>query len=285
MGLTIKELLLLGEKTLKDAGVADHEISAGALLGFVTDMDKKELFLNRDLDVSDALIYTYFSLISRRAVGEPLQYITGEQYFMGHRFAVNPSVLIPRPETEILAEKAIDYLRSTCGAKTVLDLCTGSGALAVSIALACPDTEVTASDVSAEALATAKQNAKELGVSDRVGFVKSDLFDACDSKYDLIVTNPPYIRTGDLAGLAREIADHEPVSALDGGADGLGFYRRIAADAPARMNPGARVMSEIGAGQAGDAAAIFTEAGFSGIEILRDYNGLDRVLIAAGGRT
>ena len=293
MGLTIKELLPIGEKTLKDAGVENYMIDAGTLYCFAAGTDKKELFLNQDSVVNETYKEEYFSLIDRRAAGEPLQYITGEQYFMGHRLAVDPSVLIPRPETEILAEKAVDYLHSyrdakavldLCtgsGAGSVLDLCTGSGALAVSIAIACPDIQGTASDISADALAVAEQNAKDLGVSDRVVFIESDLFDAFGhvNKFDLIVTNPPYIRSGDFAGLAREITEHEPVLALDGGADGLDFYRRIAADARACMNPGACLMTEIGFDQAEDVTAILTDAGFTIIEVIRDYNGLDRVLI------
>jgi len=284
LGLTIKELLPVGEKTLKDAGVENYKIDAEALLGFVSGMDKKDLFLNQDSDVSDSLIYKYFALLSRRKIGEPLQYITGEQYFMGHRFAVDTSVLIPRPETEILAEKAIEYLKSNCDANSVLDLCTGSGALAISIALACPNVKVAASDVSAAALAVAKQNAIDLGISGRIDFIESDLFAAFGhmNKFDLIVTNPPYIRSEDLSGLTREIKDHEPLSALDGGPDGLDFYKRIATDARTYMNNDACMMTEIGADQACDVTAIFTESGFTIIGIFRDYNDLDRVLMVSG---
>jgi len=274
----IKDLLSEGEKILLAAGLENCRGDAETLLGHETGMDKKDLFLNRDSEVDDKCKKSYFELIRRRASREPLQYITGEQYFMGHRFSVDPSVLIPRPETEILAEKVIEYLRARNDAKTVLDLCTGSGALAISIAIACPDLKVTASDVSPEALAVAKRNANELGVSSRVSFIESDLFAACTEKYDLIVTNPPYIRTGDLAGLAREISAHEPLSALDGGDDGLDFYRRIAEDARAHMSEEACLMAEIGADQAEDAAAVFSAAGFTVIEIIQDLSNRDRII-------
>jgi len=287
LGLKIKELIPIGENILRDAGVEDYKIDAEALLGYEIGFDKKKMFMNWTYEVSDERSEAWFDLVNRRASGEPLQYITGEQYFMGHRFLVDPMVLIPRPETELLAEKAVAYLRARGGAKHVLDLCTGSGALAISIAKACPRLKVTASDVSARALSVAKKNAAALGVAGRVAFAESDLFAAFrkgsfgfGKKYDLIVTNPPYIKTGDLENLAREIKEHEPLSALDGGADGLDFYRRIASDARGCMRPGACLMAEIGYDQAEAASAIFAGAGFTSIEIFRDLSGLDRILQA-----
>ena len=281
MGLRIKDLIPLGEKILQSAGVEDYKIDAEALLGFEIGFDKKKMFMDGAYEVSDERREAWFDLINRRAAGEPLQYITGEQYFMGHRFTVNPSVLIPRPETEILAEKAIGYLQTNSGTKFVLDLCTGSGALAVSIAKACPAPAITASDISAEALATAKTNAEFLGVSDRINFVLSDLFADLDKKFDLIVTNPPYIRTEDFTGLSREIREHEPLKALDGGADGLDFYRRFASEARAYMRPGACLMTEIGFDQADAVSALFEESGFNSIKVFKDYNSLDRIVTAS----
>jgi len=276
---TINELITNGEKILRDAGVEDHKIDAEALLAFVTGFDKKTLFLNRVCEVSDEQYASWIALLNRRASGEPLQYIIGEQFFMGHRFSVSPSVLIPRPETEILADKAIKYI-SENDVKNALDLCTGSGALAISIAKACPRVKITASDISEKALSVAKQNAKDLDVSDQVDYVESDLFSALSKEvFDLIITNPPYIKTDDLAGLSREIREYEPLSALDGGADGLDFYRRIAMKARAFMSAGACLMTEIGADQANSIASIFTDAGFTAIEIIKDYNDLDRLLI------
>jgi len=283
VGLRIKDLIPIGERILQNAGVVDYKIDAEALLGFEIGFDKQKMFMNWTYEVSDERSEAWFDLINRRAAGEPLQYITGEQYFMGHRFIVSPSVLIPRPETELLAEKAIDFLN---GPKSVLDLCTGSGVLAISIAKACPRARIAASDVSEEALVVAKKNAAALGVSGRIDFTRGDLFSgfrggSFGKKFDLIVTNPPYIKTGDFENLSREIRDHEPAMALDGGADGLDFYRRIAADARAYMRPGARVMAEIGADQGDDIAALFYETGFTNIKIIQDYSSLDRILIAS----
>ncbi|MDR3364659.1 MAG: peptide chain release factor N(5)-glutamine methyltransferase [Clostridiales Family XIII bacterium] len=285
MGLTIKEIIPIGERILENSGVENFSIDAEALLGFEIGFDKKKIFMNWTHEVGDGHSERYFDLVNRRAAGEPLQYIMGEQVFMGHRFFVDPSVLIPRPETEALAEKAIAYLKTHESAKAVLDLCTGSGALAVSLAKACPGFKYTAADISAQALGVAKQNAAKLGVSGRIEFMQSDLFGALKrgafgKKYGLIVTNPPYIRTGELAGLQREIAGHEPMLALDGGADGLDFYRRIAAGARPYLRPGGLVLAEIGCDQAAEATAIFAAAGFADTEVYRDLSGRDRIVKA-----
>ena len=285
MGLTIKELVRIGGQLLKSGGVENADNDAEALLGFEVGFDKQKMFMNRTYEVDDARSDAYFDLVNRRAAGEPLQYITGEQYFMGHRFGVDPSALIPRPETEALAEMAIAFLNAQAGAKTALDLCTGSGALAVSVAKACPRARITASDISTQALYVAIRNARDLDVFGRIDFVESDLFASIKSgafgkKFDLIMTNPPYIRTGDLAGLQREIACHEPAAALDGGADGLDFYRRIAARARAYMRDEGCIIMEIGHDQARDVSAVFEAEGFKIAEVAQDLAGLDRIVTA-----
>ena len=285
MGLTIKELIPIGEKILANASVENHKNNAEILLGFVISFDRQKIFMNWTYEVDDPHCESYFDLINRRAAGEPLQYITNEQYFFGHRLNVNPSVLIPRPETELLAEKAILFLQTREKAKMALDLCTGSGALAISIAKACPRIKITASDISEPALSVAMKNAYALGVSDRIDFVNSYLFESIkpktlNKKFDLIVTNPPYIKTGDLENLQIEIRDHEPMPALDGGEDGLAFYRRIAAKTMVYMRPGASLMAEIGHDQANDVTAIFEGAGLKKIEVFEDLSGLDRIVSA-----
>ena len=285
MGLIIKELIPIGEKILNNAGIEDNVHEVEALLGVVISFDRQKIFMNWTYEVDDAHCETFFDLVHKRASGEPLQYITGEQYFYGHRISVDPSVLIPRPETELLVEKAISYLGSHDKARLALDLCTGSGAIAISIAKACPRIAVTATDDSEQALSVARKNAQALGVNGRIEFVKSNLFEsiktgAFGKKYDLIVTNPPYIKTGDLANLQIEIRDYEPMHALDGGEDGLDFYRRIAKGAIACMRKGACLMAEIGHDQANEASSIFEKAGFRNIEVFRDLAGLDRIITA-----
>jgi len=293
MGLTVKELLFIGNIFLDESGIENAPHDAEVLLGFEIGSDRQKIFMNQMRTINEAHCKNYIDLINRRAAGEPLQYITGESYFMGFRFSVNPTVLIPRPETEILADIAIAYLQARDGrdeAENVLDLCTGSGALAISIAISCPRVKVTASDISEQALLTAKKNAADHGVRERVTFVKSDLFDSfkhdesgndnSNNKFDLIITNPPYIKTGELAGLQKEIKDHEPMSALDGGADGLDFYRRIAKDALLYLREGGCVMAEIGFDQAKDVSDIFLSAGFANCESFKDLAGLDRIVKA-----
>ena len=309
LSMRIRELIIAGEGLLRAGGVEECKIDAEALLCFEIGCDRQRIFLDWGSEVDGARSESYFNLIGRRAAGEPLQYITGEQYFMGHRFAVGPQTLIPRPETEILAERAIAFVKAHAEVRTVLDLCTGSGALAVSLALACPHLKITASDISEQALITASKNEHALGAADRITFVNSDLFDSLDADsyggdsldsttcgkmknvltgsldnrescetFGLIVTNPPYIKTADLASLAREIKDHEPLAALDGGADGLDFYRRIAKEAGHWLCPGGCLMAEIGAGQARDVAALFEAAGFTHTETTRDLSGFARVM-------
>ena len=284
MGLTIKELIPIGEKILKDGGVTENAPhDAEALLGFELGFDKQKIFMNWTYEPDASHIESYFDLANRRAAGEPLQYITGEQYFMGHRFVVNPSVLIPRPETEVLAEKVISLLNESIKAKNVLDLCTGSGALAISIAKACPRLKITATDISEEALAVARQNASALSAAGRINFVQSDLFEEIKTgifgkKFDLVAVNPPYIKSADIFSLPREIKEHEPELALDGGEDGLAFYRRIAEAIPPYLKANARLITEIGLGQAQDVSSIFESVGFGNTKLIKDLTGTDRIL-------
>ncbi|MDR0875926.1 MAG: peptide chain release factor N(5)-glutamine methyltransferase [Clostridiales Family XIII bacterium] len=275
------------------------------LLCYVLGIDRAGLFLRQSngekLDGADRARYE--GLASRVLAGEPVQYVTGEAYFMGHRFAVDPAVLIPRPETEVLCDMAIRDLTALARARAsasmpagegapalcVLDLCTGSGALAVSIALAVPEARVTASDISADALSVARMNAQELGASDRIHFLKSDLLadlhgrdgDGAPVRYDLIVTNPPYIPTGDIADLQREVRDHEPMTALDGGTDGLDFYRRIAAEAGGFLADGGTLLAEIGWDQGAQVKAALEAAGFFEVSVFQDLAGRDRIVRAA----
>ena len=283
MYITIKDLIRQGERILKASKIDNAGNDAETLLGFLAGFDKQQLFMNQGFIVDDFLQKKYLEMIERRSAGEPLQYITGEQYFLGHRFSVDSSVLIIRPETEILAEKAISYLFSNKGASDVLDLCTGSGVLAVSIAKACPDVRITASDISAGALSVAMKNARSLDVCDRIDFIQSDLFKEIKNNYagkefDLIVTNPPYIRSGDIDSLQKEIREYEPVLALDGGIDGLDFYRAIASEAGGFMRPNACILAEVGHDQAADVLAIFRGSGFKNLKVYKDLSGFDRII-------
>jgi release factor glutamine methyltransferase len=286
MGISIKELIPVGERILQAGGVEEYKLDAESLLCFEIGFDKKKIFMNWTYEVDDAHVDGYLDKISRRAAGEPLQYITGEQYFMGRRFAVGPTVLIPRPETESLTEKAIQYLAGRRSANMALDLCTGSGAIAVSLALKFHSLKVTASDISKEALVTASRNARAHGVAPRIEFVRSNLFSSIKKgglsgkKFDLIISNPPYIRSGDIGELQREIREHEPMAALDGGEDGLDFYRKIAAGAKAYMKKDGCLMLEIGADQGVDVRTILENAEFREAAIFPDLSGRDRIAMA-----
>ncbi|MDR3305821.1 MAG: peptide chain release factor N(5)-glutamine methyltransferase [Clostridiales Family XIII bacterium] len=286
MGLTIKELIPIGEGILKIGGVSDYKADAQSLLEYEIGFDKKKIFMNWTFEVEDHRVEGYLDKIRQRAEGMPLQYITEEQYFMGRRFAVNEHVLIPRPETESLTEKAAEYLAARKKANTVLDLGTGSGAIVCSLARKFPGLKFTAADISGDALRVAKKNAAALGAAGRIEFIQSDLFASLKSggltgkKFDLIISNPPYIKSADIAGLQREIRDHEPIGALDGGADGLDFYRRIARDSTAYFKKDACLFLEIGADQGRDVSEILAEAGFANIEISRDLTGRDRIIKA-----
>ena len=208
--------------------------------------------------------------VRRREAGEPLQYVEGFAFFMGRRFRVDERVLIPRPDTEILAERALQYLEAL-PAPRVLDLCTGSGALAVTIAAQRPDARVVACDISEEALCVARENAAGLNAS----FARGDLFAAVEGAFDVIVCNPPYLTAEDMLSLQREVR-YEPALALRGGADGLDFYRRIARELPVRLRRAA--FFEVGAGQARDVAQILRAALPGRCEIARDLAGIERVV-------
>ena len=321
MGKNIRTIYNEGQERLAAGGVHDAAFDARALLSFVLGIPFREIPLHYMDDVTDEEKEQFDKLIRRRIGGEPLQYITGEQEFMGLSFHVDSRVLIPRLDTEILAERAINYVDKLIASAEcadgqppvrVLDLCCGSGAIGLSIAAladgghsasqigdkaavstdaarieaAAADTapvDVVLTDISADALEVARQNAKALGVFDRVRLVRSDLFGglAGQEGFDLIVSNPPYIRTDVIATLDEEVRGHEPMLALDGGADGLDIYRRIAGEAPDFLKAGGCLMMEIGCDQAKDVAALLEE-GFDGVEVVKDLAGLDRVVVAKG---
>jgi len=282
----IRDILKQGKAALAKAGVDGAERDAETLLCFVLGIERARLFLRGEREAGEELAEQYFEFVSRRASGEPLQYIIGEQDFFGRIFAVGEGVLVPRPETEVLASLALEYLKwrsDVSGVEaseklSLLDLCTGSGILAITLALEFSALgRVVASDISKDALSYAKENAHSLGASN-IEFAQGDLFEAINGKFDLIVCNPPYVRKDEIAGLQREIKDYEPYAALDGGEDGLDFYRRIAANARGYLNKSGALFLEIGADQGGDVQDIFTEKGFMQTTLLQDLAGRDRVL-------
>lgn len=287
MGRTYRELLKEGISLLKSGGIADAPIDAELLLLHIIGKPRSFLFLHgNDLcRAEDA--DRYADLIDRRRRGEPAQYITGCQEFMGLEFRVDPSVLIPRQDTETLVEKALEAAENMPGALRILDMCCGSGAIAVSMASFLPDVRVTACDISRAALRTAGENAKRNGVSEKVEFLHSDMFSVFEKNagpagkpsFDLILSNPPYIRSDVIPTLQREITEHEPASALDGGKDGLFFYRILAEKSWKYLKKEGMLFMEIGHDQAEDVLSLFSSSGhYTDAGVIRDLAGLDRVV-------
>ena len=280
--MTYRELYEYGKSRLSEAGIAEAGLDARLLLEYVCHADRNELILYADRERNSMEEQFYRMVIEKRALRIPLQHITGEQEFMGLSFQVNEHVLIPRQDTEILVEEAMRHLGD---GMRILDLCTGSGCILLSLLKYSNECEGVGIDISEEALKTARENAEKLGL-DAV-FLAGDLFGPLadfvskrtpDRLFDMVVSNPPYIETAVIDTLMPEVRDHEPFCALDGGADGLQFYRRILAEAPAHMRRGAVLLFEIGCGQGEAVARLMQEAGFVQVEVLQDYAGLDRVV-------
>ncbi|MBQ8137462.1 MAG: peptide chain release factor N(5)-glutamine methyltransferase [Clostridia bacterium] len=270
--MTIGSLLDEGKRTLLASGVPDAAYDASALLAEALQTERLSLLLQKSACVPADQEALFRGWIQRRASREPLQYILGKAYFCGRPFAVQPGVLIPRFDTESLMEEALSLCQrgSSLGA---LDLCTGSGALAITLALERPECRVFASDISDEALACAKRNAKALGAD--VRFLAGDLFEAAKGlTFDLIISNPPYIPEGDLPALQREVL-FEPPLALSGGADGLDFYRRILRSLSDHLCPGGSLCLECGDGQAEALAALLAPR-FAETRSYLDLNGKKR---------
>ena len=288
MSLIMKELIQIGESALSKAGCMDPRIDAELIMMYLLKMDKQQLFIKSPALLDEKTCEGYFKLIDIRAGGTPVQYITGEQEFMGITFKVNENVLIPRQDTETLVEEIIkdykDLSKIPHGGWQFLDLCCGSGAIGVSLCKLMKEVKTTAADISGKALGVARENAQNAGVTKQMKFVESDLFNAMKkglggTKYHMIASNPPYIRRDVIPALQREIVEHEPLLALDGGIDGLDFYRRIAAESPDYLKPDGLLYLEIGHDQAQDVCSLLEETGrFDDIAVVRDLVGHDRVV-------
>ncbi len=274
--MNISEWLGRAQALLADAGCPDPEIDARWMAEDTLHMSRTDLKFESDRAIAPDQLAQLEEMLKRRASGEPVQYILGSADFMGLKFQVDRSVLIPRQDTETLVESALIALRAYA-APAVLDLCAGSGCIGLSIKSLAADADVTLADVSREALEVARKNMRALGVAAMLRH--GDLFRAVGrDRFDLIVSNPPYIPRGELAGLQREVR-FEPALALDGGPDGLDFYRRIAEEAPEHLNPGGAVYLEVGAGEA-DAVQNMLAARFADSGRIRDLNDIDRVVWA-----
>lgn len=265
-----------GRKALQEAGITEADLDARYLLEAVCSTDHNTLLAHPDREVSEEEKSQYEALIGKRKTRIPLQQLTGHQEFMGLDFCVNESVLIPRQDTEILVEEAMKELHD---GMRVLDLCTGSGCILISLLHYSNDCEGVGVDISGEALKVAKENAARLlGENAKVSFLEGDLYEKAEGFFDRIVSNPPYIRPEVIEGLMPEVKEHEPRIALDGGADGLSFYRRIIAGSKAHLKPGGMLFFEIGCDQAEAVAGLMEKGDYEEIRVIRDYAGLDRVV-------
>lgn len=270
--MIMHDMLSKGTDTLQQAGITECRLDAWYLLSYCMGITKSQYYMRMNDDVDSHEVCKYEKLINRRAGRVPLQYITGSQEFMGLDFKVNEAVLIPRQDTEVLVSLALQY----ADGKRVLDMCTGSGCIAVSIAKLADNASVTAVDISKEALCLAKENAKNNGVD--IAFIESDLWEGVKEVYDIIVSNPPYITDDEMLTLMPEVLGHEPELALRGGKKGLDYYCRIISEAPDYLAADGIIMFEIGCGQADEVSELLAAGGYTDIKVEKDLAGLDRVV-------
>lgn len=281
------ETLRAAAALLSRAGIESARLDAELLLAEAVGCERGRLYLRYDTALGAREADLFRSLLARRMNGEPVAYITGRREFWSLDFIVTPAVLVPRPETELLVETAIGLFAAEAEISNlklkILELGTGSGAIAVSLAKEIEGAEIWATDISAPALEVARANARRHGVEGNIRFLEGDLFDPVRERagfFDVIVSNPPYVRRGELASLAREVRDFEPRIALDGGADGLDFYRRIVAQAPRYIAAHGSVVVEIGADMEESVARLFEESGYASVRAHQDLSGKDRVVRA-----
>jgi len=272
--MTFREAVAVGEELLKKVNIADARNDAWLLLTMVCKIDRTYYYMHMDEELTPEQTSEYEIVLKKRAEHIPLQYITGEQEFMGLPFKVNSSVLIPRQDTETLVAEALKIVKP--GMK-VMDMCTGSGCILISILKKVPDVEGVGYDISKQALNVAKENAKLNGVV--AEFERSDLFEAVTDTFDVIVSNPPYIPTDIITTLMPEVAEFEPFDALDGKEDGLHFYRKIIKECKKYLNIGGTILFEIGHDQGEAVSEMLTYAGFSNVRVIKDLAGNDRVVI------
>lgn len=271
--MTYREALNSGEEVLKLSNIADARTDAWLLLEMTCKIDRGFYYLHMEDEIPGEQVKEYMNTLRKRAERVPLQYIVGETEFMGLKFKVNPSVLIPRQDTETLVEEVLKAVRPKM---RLLDLCTGSGCVIISILHNASDVVGYASDISKLALNVAKENAKLNDVA--VTFERSDLFDNIIGKFDMIVSNPPYIATEEITKLMPEVRDFEPLESLDGKEDGLYFYKKIIAECGDYLNPGGQIFFEIGFDQGEAVSKFLLEAGFSEVRVVKDLTHNDRVV-------
>ena len=292
--MTRREAYEYGVEQLEAEGIENADCDIRILLEDLCGVDREELFIQGDKVISRRETEIFMNAVNKRVGHYPVQYITGKQEFMGLTFTVNQNVLIPRMDTEILVEEVMRQLNDN---SRILDMCTGSGCILLSLLYYSNDCEGVGVDISEEALDVAKDNAGRLILDDtfdilfktggmgkkhldedKIEFIQSNLFNDVRGRFDIIVSNPPYIRSDVIPTLMEEVRDYEPILALDGKEDGLYFYRKIIEKSPDYLNPGGLLFFEIGYDQAHDVVALMEKAGFKDVTVVQDYAHLDRVV-------
>ena len=285
---TIMKILNWTKQYFEAKGVENPRLDAEVLLCAVLKCQRITLYVDFERPLSEEELATYREYVRRRGNFEPLAYILGERAFMRNTFKVNKATLVPRPETELLVESLVRIapLLKREGDVKILDIGTGSGAIIVSLLDYLPNAKGVGVDISVDALIVAKENSEKIGVTGRIGFVRSDVFSKLplEKKFDIIVSNPPYIPAGDIAGLDKDV-QQEPRGALDGGADGLDFYRRITAEAMDHMAEEGVLACEIVIGQAAAVQQLCLDAGFVKTAVRKDYAGIERMVFAVKAAT
>jgi release factor glutamine methyltransferase len=274
---TIRKVLAWTAPHFEKKGIDAPRLTAELLLAHVLKVDRVRLYVDHDRPLEAEELATFRALISRRLAYEPTQYLTGAKEFYGRRFQVDPRVLIPRPETELLVDEVLKVLPKDAPSR-VVDLCTGSGCIAITLAAERPQAELLATDLSPGACAVAKENAGRLGMAQRVAVLEGDLFAPlpAEARFDVVVSNPPYIASHEVPTLQAEV-QKEPHLALDGGQDGLVLIRRIAEDARTRLHPGGLLAMEIGETQGEAVRALLTAAGYTAVRIDPDLERRERL--------
>jgi len=272
MARTLEEALSIGKNILKENNIDNYDLDAWYLMEYCFKLDRMKYLLEPNKMISNEEYEAYIELIKQRASKIPLQHITGEQEFMGLSFLVSKDVLIPRQDTEILVEEVLKVSKG----KEILDVCTGSGCIIISLSKLGDIKKGIGLDISEEALKIANQN--KIRLESDVSFIQSDLFEEVDGKYDIIVSNPPYIESSEILNLKEEVRLHDPFIALDGKEDGLYFYRRIIEELDNYLKPNGTIFFEIGYNQGKLVSNLLKLKGFQGIEVIKDLAGLDRVV-------
>ena len=277
--MKIKELINYGKNMLSENNIEDSNIISRLLAEYILGLDRNKLLIHEDEEVNSTNKERYYLALILIAQGKPIQYITNKQEFMGMEFFVDENVLIPQPDTENLVEEVINTYNKNKEEIKILDICTGSGAIGISLAKYIEKSKITLSDISRDALEIAKKNAKDNKVEDKTSFIESDMFKNISDKYDIIVSNPPYIETDVITTLDKQV-QNEPHIALDGGKDGLDFYRILAKEAKDYLNDDGYLFMEIGYNQKEAVEQILEDNNYKNIYSKKDLSGNDRIVVA-----